>query len=319
MAILRTLLATGPATVHPPLPDAALLPPHDLHLTPLQRQGIHAPPTPLPATPPTLHLQHDTYLTFNPNPAHPDFDIVAPGCPTIQVGLAHPDGSTTCSHLAFAYRPCGSYVGHLSLQRLDLLRARYHIVQETLPAMHATHSMGSFTEDLIALLLRYRPLPTPPGGKPPPNQYSCLPPSLSQAFVTSLHSTVELFASPLDVSPSFPSYYSLHPADALFGGTHDAFSRPWVGSCVAHPPFQGKLLARALRWAAHSAASTTAPCLTLIVLPTWSNTPYRRYLDHPGIIIHHLDTLPPLTTGMHRPCHLHPTYPPCPPPQHTPS
>lgn len=53
---------------------------------------------------------------------HPDFDITPPGCFTIQIGLSHPDGSTSCSHIAFVYRPDGTYVGHLSVQRLDILR-----------------------------------------------------------------------------------------------------------------------------------------------------------------------------------------------------
>ena len=63
-------------------------------------------------------------------------------------------------------------------------------------------------------------------------------------------------------------------------------------------------MARALRWAAHSAASTSIPTLTILILPSWKSTPYNRYVCHPGISITLLDTLPPTYPCMQHPCHL---------------
>ena len=106
-----------------------------------------------------------------------------------------------------------------------------------------------------------------------------------------------------------PTYYSAHPQDAIFGATHDAFSRPWTGASIAHPHFKNKIMVKAIRWAAHSAAHSIDPCLTVLFLPKWSSASYLQYMKHPQVIFHALDHIPHNLIAFQLPCHLPPTHP----------
>ena len=283
--------------------DFSLAPPApiDQHLDPICQQGLWPRSSPLLHTSPTDHLLLDHFTRFSHASVNPDLDIHPPGCFLIQVGLRTHDGSTSCTDSAFVYRPDGTCLGHLSLLRLCALHSRYQQMQSCHPDLFNTHTQGSFAKDVAMLLLRYIPTPA---GKLPVNHNWTLTSDLLQAITSSFDISVERFASPLDFNLAVPTYYSLYPPDSLFGATINAYTCVWTGASIAHPPFVTGAMARALRWAAHSASHTSEPTLTLLILPKWTNTLYLHYMQHPNVIIQALDHLPPKYSVLQFPCFL---------------
>ena len=78
--------------------------------------------------------------------------------------------------------------------------------------------------------------------------------------------------------------HSQQPADASFGALCDAYSHPWLGCLLAHPPEDNGSVERALRWAIGSTATET-PSLTLMLLPCKRPPPpaYETWLTHPTV------------------------------------
>jgi hypothetical protein len=75
---------------------------------------------------------------------------------------------------------------------------------------------------------------------------------------------LEHFASPVNASPLFDGYFTECPADAALGASLDAFSQPFTGFSLAHPPPAQGL--ETLLWALGSALThPDTPCLTLAV------------------------------------------------------
>jgi hypothetical protein len=89
-------------------------------------------------------------------------------------------------------------------------------------------------------------------------------------------------SSPLNVSVHTASYYSVYARDALFGASRDAYSCHWRGSSEANPEYETVAMDKALSWSIASAASTTEPVLTVLVLPVWRDRAvHLQKLRHP--------------------------------------
>ena len=259
-----------------------------------------------PRPPPSDQQLLDKYVQINPAPVHPDLDIIPPGKFTIQIGLRvastgseppiqHPD-------LAFVYRPDGTCVGKMSVQRLGCLKAWYDHVHKTNPQTHQIHTAGSFEQDVASLLVRYHSLQPTPQPKPAVNTHWVSPPTLTEALCNHMCVTTHRFTSPLAVPTSATQYYSVHQRDALFGATHRAYSTRWTGSSMAHVPFTGSGICKAIRWAIASAQSTTHATCTLMLVPAWVSSAFTPWLNHSCVTI--LDTYDAGGVPFTHPCYL---------------
>jgi len=230
----------------------------------------------------------DRLVTFSTTPVHPDFDVYPTGDYAIQIGLRLPLVTTALvpaiqSHQrAFVYRPDGTCSGSLSVARLSWLRQNYNICCHTDPNLHARHTRGTFEKDLAALFCRY-PQHSSSSVSPPPNSGWCLPESLCLPLGDHLSAASHRFASPLDVSLSATSFFSRFPQDTLFGARHDAYSVPWTGSSVAHPPFHSDSILKSLRWAVASCNRADVPSFTVMIIPAWPRSSFSSWLQHPTV------------------------------------
>ena len=116
------------------------------------------------------------------------------------------------------------------------------------------------------------------------------PDAYMQAMIEGLSLEKERFASPLNFTPTMQTYFSLYKEDEVFGATHDAFSRPWVGASQCNPEYEPNAMDKAVRWAIASAMESPEPTLTAFVLPWWEDTAYFKWMTHPNV--HKLTRIP---------------------------
>eukprot|EP00877_Chromochloris_zofingiensis_P004805 jgi/Chrzof1/14325/UNPLg00598.t1 len=93
-----------------------------------------------------------------------------------------------------------------------------------------------------------------------------------------------ILGTPLDVHGDTTTYYSLHPEDAVFGGTTNAHSCPWTGAAEANPEYEPEDMQEAMKWATGTATQIAdTQVYNVMVLPHWggSGTAYQRWLLHP--------------------------------------
>ena len=272
-------------------------PPLDSHLTNAQKQGEWTPTQPLNF--PLLKTIRD-HIHMDPLDRHPDCDIQGTGRYTIQVGLILP-GSTTLQHphRAHVYSPKGTCLGHMPIDRLTMLSTQYEATKRTKPLLYAELGGTYLEADIAALLLRYRAAQQ--DKTMPPSELLTLHPAINGALQGGLQITHERFASPLDYSHLSPTYSSKYPADQLFGANLEAYSQPWLGSSIAHPPYGDKEMHKAMRWAIASAQwaeATQQPSCTILALPSTKWGAYSALLAHP--MVYQLAALP---------THIHPYLP----------
>ena len=71
------------------------------------------------------------------------------------------------------------------------------------------------------------------------------------------------FASPLNFSPYFASYYNMYEEDQLFGANYDAYSTRWTGGASQATRETGPSASEnAVRWAIASAENIQEPAQT---------------------------------------------------------
>jgi ribonuclease HI len=213
--------------------------------------------------------------------------------------------------------PDGRGIGMLDPQRAAHLLTCYESAKRRgwPPALGP---VGSFEEEVAALLLRYkegqpivsrakhehRPAeaegPAENPALPSRKAYMqhahkvsmknnwTLPPLMMAALQESLGITRERLASPLDVCTATQEYWSAHKRDMVFGAQWDAYHTPWTGWNVAHPQFENKGLHKAVAWAlasAEHAQTQGLPSATVLVLPCWPQASFQRYLHrYPGLV-----------------------------------
>ena len=185
----------------------------------------------------------------------------------------------------------GKTVGNLDASKLTWLYQTYQDGKDRHPEGHNRLEAIYFASDLAALILRYR---TIEGSKQKQPYSPTLHPALMNA-ISKAGIAQERFASPLDHSPLIPAYSSKFEQDQLFGAQYNAYSRPWDGTSVVHPPHDDKEMEKAVRWAIASATQAEMPehtstTCTIFTLPENKHSAYTKLLTHPLVTI--IDTIP---------------------------
>ena len=249
----------------------------DLALTDEQRQGHGHKPLYQQelslARDPQLgdRIQIDTASTRNP-----DKDVAPTGNYHIQ-----PD--TTDAQLANLYSPSGAFLDSITVDRLQILRRAFQTTAAGLP---------DFAQQVALLCSRYKdsaPKAEDTRRTKMSNHWAT-PDEVMSCLMGALHLSIERFASPLNFHPGMSTYFTIKQEDSVFGASHDAFSMPWLGASQANPEYEAADMAKAVRWAIMSAATTDEASLTAFILPDWHRTAYYSYLADPRV--HRLITVP---------------------------
>ncbi|MGL4649121.1 MAG: hypothetical protein ACRC1H_06920, partial [Caldilineaceae bacterium] len=262
---------------------AAAPPRHDAALDERARQGL-AKEQPHARAP--LDAKLWSYVHLHQDPVDPDKDRAATGAYFLVLSTGAAADSSAAPQCE-AYDPAGKYIGSVPQARAQQLLARYHAHMQ---ATGGGVTAPGFARELALLIQRYRQprRRAPRGPKAKPGKNWVLPPAYMAALQQALGISTERFASPLDVHPETACYFSMHPQDAVFGATTDAFSCPWVGAGQVHPAYDHDTLEKAMRWAIAAATHadlTDAPVYNVLVLPRWDKegSSYHRWLQHPAV------------------------------------
>ena len=92
------------------------------------------------------------------------------------------------------------------------------------------------------------------------------PPSLTNALISALGATTELFATPFDANPKMKYFSAPFAEDAEFGARPDSISFIWQGSCHCHPEFSDVQMLKTLQWALACASIQTELLLVTLLL-----------------------------------------------------
>jgi hypothetical protein len=193
----------------------------------------------------------------------------------------------------------------MHVDRLNKLHRIWALSHSANPVKHDELSLGTFADDLCALFARY-PLnpPSDSGPFPPSNEAWTLPPTLASALHKHFSASCHRFASPLDVALSATAFSSIYVEDTIFGATLDAFSTPWIGSSVAHPPFVPETIARAIRYSIdscnHSDIAPQVAAFHVLLLPDKPKSPLQTWIHHP--LVRATARILPHTFHPHRRC-----------------
>ena len=238
------------------------------------------PPAPLGHPLPTAYLDTSA-LSIKLDDIRPEYDIAPMPAPAVFVS----DGT------AYVYSLEGRLCGCFPEERLQHLWHRFS-AHSTRPDL-ATLRPECFEAELVHLLRRYRSKSShDAGGKVNLKNHWAVPKDVMRALRAVTSFSTEMFASPLNVSPSSPTYFSVFSRDQLFGAQLDAYSQHWRGSVEINPEYEAPDMAKALRWALASASSAgDTAFLTLAILPAWETHPHAAVLrSHASI--HILATIP---------------------------
>jgi hypothetical protein len=183
------------------------------------------------------------------------------------------------------YLPSGSLLGSLPRWKVDDLWRRFNASMLDVKIWN-DFDPGSFVEEVCLLLKRYingeRTDKT--GQSINLKNHWAVPSDVFAPLSAAFKIPTERFASPLNVSQHTTSYYSVYARDALFGVSRDAYSCHWRGSSEANPEYNTAEMDKALSWSIASAASTSEPVLTVLVLPVWRDRAvHLRRLQHPMV------------------------------------
>ena len=237
------------------------------------QQGLDASAVPCNAYDTALK----TYLHIDLDPINPDFDISPPGIAALQCERI-PDcyakelqeGGQPESLRTLAFESDGKFVASIGLPCMAQLQRR-----------HAQLSDASLSEDVVALLKRYKH-----GNES--GKYTVhlsghwqLSPVLNDLLRAALPIAHERFAFPLDVQPDTQAYWTPFAADRVFGADHDCFSTAWRGCSQADPPRQEDMMDTTVRWAMASALTTQDPVLTIMNLSLQPRSACTKWLGHP--------------------------------------
>jgi len=200
--------------------------------------------------------------------------------------LPHPPragASEMCREVVACYRPDGRCIDTLDAERTGWLYAQYAHTMQHRPHLAQQLGAGSFAEEVAKLLLRYKDGYRSTNGKVTTLRNHWANPNEFNKVLQAMHISKERFASPLNVATHVSSYWSLYEEDQIFGARCDAFSCQWRGASEANPEYTAHDMDKAMRYAVAAAIATTDPVLTVLVLPAWEGTAYRKWLQHPNV------------------------------------
>ena len=165
--------------------------------------------------------------------------------------------------------------------------------------LHRSHSLGTFEQDVAALLDFYstaHPRPRPhlwskrhDKDNTINSHWESCPPQIED-ILKNLDISCHRLSSPLDAPLSTTAYYSPRPADALFGSSGDPHSTKWLGCSFVHCPFDNDSISHTIRWALASAQTSSSQCKTALLIPATHSKAFSRFLSHPFVTRH--TTLP---------------------------
>ena len=246
------------------------------------------PPAPLGHPLPTAYLD-TSLLTITLTDIRPEYDIAPLPAPAV----------FATNGTAYVYSRDGCLCGCFPEERLQHLWQRFSN-HSTRPDLIRTLRPESFEAELVLLLKRYRSHSSHDvGGKVDLKNHWAVPKDIMRALRAVTSFSTELFASPLNVSPSTVEYFSVFTRDQLFGAQLDAYSHQWMGSVELNPEYEAPDMAKALRWALASASTTDTAFLALAILPAWESHPHASELrSNPNI--HILSTIPTGTFSFRR-------------------
>ena len=129
--------------------------------------------------------------------------------------------------MSAVYSPEGAFLGSMKTKRFETLSQAY---QNT-----TSPELGDFPQAIAKLIARYKD-----GSKSGTHTVAyknchTAPPSLTNALISALGSTTELFATPFDVNPKMKHFSAPFAEDTEFGAHPDPFFFTWQGSCYCHP------------------------------------------------------------------------------------
>ena len=185
---------------------------NDAGMSNMRRQGYGTEPRW-----PTNAYNLQTNVTIITDDCNPDLDIFAPGSYTIQVcqETTPTEGSEP---VASVYRPDGTYIAGLTLQRLSKLQHAYQHCR-SLPSLEALQP-GTFEEELAGLLLRSSPRALKKNSTAQQASKPTAPNTILAALYQGLGITKERNKSPLTVHPATEAYWSSNQRDQLFGALY---------------------------------------------------------------------------------------------------
>jgi hypothetical protein len=240
-------------------------------------------------------------LKITHQPLNPHTDIAATRRFVVEVRTVHTRVPGTKSRpaedatykAACVYGPDGRCIGQVEPARLHTLYANFHKVRLSNPGVCTKLGCSSFEEEMYRLLLRYKRCAGKEGGH---HRYAtwATPCEVEGVLVRHLKVSKARVASPLTYDVRVKRYWSAYERDQLFGASWDAFSCKWTGYSGCSLDFAHRNMEKAVRWAVHSAASTSEPVATTLILPDWSldsDTAYRRWLQVAPSYCHVLATI----------------------------
>ena len=255
-------------------------------LTPMQQQGDYYPehPTRYDITIGQACRQNLVLHTTPMNP-HTDIDPTGQHEVFIRDVQMRIHGHTATHTLACIYTPDGRCKYTLTVPRAALLYHQYNHTMQTRPKLAKRLQAGGFAKELYALMERYRD-----GAIIDPKNRTAVklenhwatPKEVYRAIQRTTHITKERFASPLNHSPEFTEYWSVHKRDQLFGARWNAYKFQWTGGSVHNPEYEDQDLNKNVATAVAAARHTEEPVFGLHILPAWTDsnkTAYMKWLE----------------------------------------
>lgn len=261
---------------------------HDL--SPMQQQGDYYPEHSTRYNI-TIGQACRNNLVLHTEPMNPHTDIQPTGRHEVFIRTVHMrvDGRNATNELACIYTPEGRCKYTLTVPRAALLYHQYNQTLQLRPRLARRLKAGTFAKELYALMERYRD-----GAIIDPNNHTAVkienhwatPKEVYRALQRTTHITKERFASPLNCSPEFTEYWSVHKRDQLFGARWNAYKFQWTGGSVHNPEYEDQELNKNVATAVAAARHTLQPVFGLHILPAWTDsnrTAYMKWLElYPG-------------------------------------
>ena len=187
--------------------------------------------------------------------------------------------------LACIYTPDGRCRFTLTVERAAILYQQYKRVQEAKPKLVKRLQGGSFAKELYALMCRYKDVATIDSkthSKIKLANHWATPEEIYRVIQRHTQTSHERFASPLNWSPEFANYYSIHKRDQLFGARWNTYRYKWTEAGVHNPEYEDQDLNKNIATAVAATQYTSEPVFGIHILPAWTDsnkTAYMRWME----------------------------------------
>jgi ribonuclease HI len=187
--------------------------------------------------------------------------------------------------LACIYTPDGRCRFTLTVERAAILYSQYKLTQATKPKLTKRLGTGTFAKELYALLCRYKDgasIDNKAQGKIKLANHWATPKEVYRVLQRHIGATKERFASPLNYSPEYAHYWSIHKRDQVFGAKCNAYKYQWTDAAVHNPEYEDQDLNKNVATAVAASQHTTEPVFGIHILPAWTDsnkTAYMRWVE----------------------------------------